>query len=293
MAEVIQDALDFASSLRSQKVVTAEGQAGIDEFYVEDVTVAAIVENTIKTGRNAWVWGPPGTGKTCLVQNVAARMGREVLEFNCDGETSTESLVGKLWRNAEGEIVIKYGVAVKAWKEGKILLLNEVDRAVSDIVSSMYQFLETKRKYVNVTVGDPEVFQRSPEYCCIVTANTNGSLVDAHLHAGSKQMPQAFIDRFSWFPRIEYLDRDEEVQVLVNKTGISKDTALTLREIAEETRVSEDLEKNISTRDLLDWCENIITTGWDAYRVAKLSFLQTYTEEEKDLVDNIVRGKLV
>lgn len=288
----ITAAQDFAAKLRAKDLANQPGQAGVEPHYVEDPDVAFIVENTIKTGRNCFIWGPPGTGKTCLVQNVAARLGREVLEFNCDGETSTENLIGKLWRDANGEIVVKYGVAVQAWRDGKILLLNEPDRAVADIMSALYQFLEVKRKFVTVNIGDVEVFYRSPEYACVATGNTNGNLVDAHLHAGSKQLPQAFIDRFSWFPRMSYLDPHLEVDVLVNKTGIDPVSAKTLVSIAGETRISDDLEKKISTRDLLDWSENIVTTGWDALKAAQYSFLQTYTEEEQGLIREIVEGKL-
>lgn len=286
----IQEAQDFASKLRAKNVSNKNGQSGVDPHFIEDADGAAIVENTIKTGRNAFLWGPPGTGKTSLVKNVAARLGWEVVEFNCDGETSTDNLIGSRTRGDKGEITTQWGLAVDAWVEGKILLINEPDRAGADIMSSLYQFLEDERKFVTLTIGSPEIFYRAAEYACISTANSNGNLVDAHLHAGSKQLPQAFMDRMSWVTKIGYLEADQEISVMINKTGVDPETARKLVEVATQSRVNGELEKPISLRTLISWSRNMVSTGWTAKKTALKGFLSAYTEEEHDVILEIIDG---
>lgn len=294
MSDILNEAQDFASTIRSKKEKKGPGGIKVDPNFIEDPVVAEVVEFCINRRKNCFLWGHTGCGKSSLAINVAARLGEQMEIFNCDGETSTDNLIAKPWRRESGELVCIHGAAVRAYKEGKVLLLEEVDHANADILSAIHRIMENEQDFITLNIGDEEIVERHPKFSVIATANTNGSLDMSHLYPGVKQLNMAFLNRFAFFPQMDYIHPSMEVKVLTAKTGIDESIAKMLVSVAGEARrglEQEQLNTVLSTRDLLHWSEGIVGLGMSPMQVAELSFLSRADENDKPTLKELIRNR--
>ena len=80
-----------------------------------------------------YVSGLSGNGKTFMVEQAAAKLGREFIRVQINPETDEDDLLGG-FRLINGETVFSKGPVLKAMERGAILLLDEVDRATNKIM---------------------------------------------------------------------------------------------------------------------------------------------------------------
>jgi len=295
MSDILNDAQNFASSIRSKKEQKGPGTIKVDPNFEEDPVVGQVVEFSIKRRKNCFVWGHTGCGKSSLVINVAARLGESLEIFNCDGETSTDNLIAKPWRKETGELVCIHGAAVRAYKEGKVLLLEEVDHANADILAAIHRVMESEQDFITLNVGKEAIIQKDSKFAVIATANTNGSLDMSHLYPGVKQLNMAFLNRFGFFPQMGYISPEKEIEVLVAKTGIDRGTAKIMVEVAQEARrglEQEDLNTVLSTRDLINWAEGRTGLGFSIDQVAELSFISRADENDKEVLRGLINNRI-
>jgi cobaltochelatase CobS len=296
---------DFAASIR--KKVTATGaldELKVDPFFEEDPVAARIVEFAIKRRKNLFVVGPTGCGKSSLVINVMARMKERAEIFNCNGETSIDELVAKQWLEG-GATVVKYGAALRAYKEGKLLLLEEVDFAASDMLASMHRIMELNQQFYVCNIGPQEVIPKHQAFAVISTANTIGCGEDTFMYNGTKPLNQAFMNRFSLTVKMGYLESHKEVRVLMAKTGIQEAVAKVLvftandvRDAADPTRVSgtpgsQSIAATISTRDLLEWADAIVGMQMTPMEAAQYAFLNRINDTDRDIIDTFIKNRCV
>lgn len=305
-------AVDLADKLRNKNKASGEpDELKIDPHFHEDPSAAMLLEYAIKRGKNAIIIGPTGCGKSSLAINVLARLKRKTEIVSCHGETSSDHLIGKPWlikdlETQESITKVVYGAALRAYggdsraPDGKTLLLEEVDVAISDVLASMQRILETKTEFYHCDIGESEVIVKKPLFSVIATANTIGTGEDSFKYAGTKPLNLAFINRFC--PRIimGYLPKDKEIEVIVNKTGIDKNVASQMVEVADLVRQAGDpkviagglvpsiigmpLVGVISTRDLIEWGDLVVELNFDVKEAAKPCFLNTMPEAEQEAV---------
>lgn len=294
MKDILNDAQNFSSSIRTKKEVTGPGAIKVDPNFIEDRTVSKVVEFAIKRRKNCFIWGHTGCGKSSLVINIAARLQEQMEVFNCDGETSTDNLIAKPWRQTNGELVCIHGAAVRAYEQGKILLLEEVDHAQPDILAAIHRIMEPNQDFITLNIGREEIISKHPQFTVIATANTNGSLDMSHLYPGVKQLNGAFLNRFALFPHMDFISPETEKKVLINKTGIAAGQAKILVDIAKEARTGleqEEINMVLSTRDLLNWSEGIMGLGMSPLEVAEVSFLSRADENDKSVLKELINQR--
>lgn len=294
MKDILNDAQDFASSIRTKKEVQGPGAIKVDPNFIEDPTVSKVVEFALKRRKNCFIWGHTGCGKSSLAINVAARLQEQMEIFNCDGETSTDNLIAKPWRQANGELICVHGAAVRAYGQGKILLLEEVDHAQPDILAAIHRIMEPNQDFITLNIGKEEIITKDPRFCVLATANTNGSLDMSHLYPGVKQLNSAFLNRFAFFPHMDFIRKNDEVEVLEKKTGVDTATAKILVDIAGEARQGleqEQLNMVLSTRDLLNWADGIKGLGLGIRQTAEVSFLSRADENDKPTLRELIRNR--
>jgi MoxR-like ATPase len=98
----------------------------------------------------------------------------------------------------------------------------------------------------------------------ITCDNTNGTGGGArHGFTGTGRLNAAFLDRWASFPHVTYLDDDKEAQVIVRKTGCTKELATLLVSAATTTRQNASqgiITNGISLRRLFAWAK-LLTKG--------------------------------
>src|SRR5690606_6142906 len=93
--------------------------------------------------RRVLLMGPPGTGKTYAAtrRGLDGRKIQKVYSVTMTPETPMAELRGHFVPK-DGEYVWMDGPAVRAWREGARLVINEIDHASPDTQSFMFALLD-------------------------------------------------------------------------------------------------------------------------------------------------------
>jgi MoxR-like ATPase len=157
-----------------------------------------------------FVTGLSGNGKTTMIEQVCAKLGRECFRVNIVAETDEDDLFGG-FRLVDGDMVWHDGAVVSAMKRGAVLLLDEIDLG-SDKLMCLQSVLEGKGvflKKINQWVAPAEGFT------IFATANTKGKGSDDGRFVGTRVMNEAMLDRFDYTYEQEYAPRSTEKKILL------------------------------------------------------------------------------
>jgi len=309
MSDILNDALDFASSLRKKDTSTlSDNNVAVDPFFYEDPKITSIIEYamTERPTKNVLLVGPTGCGKSSLAINVTARLKRNLEIFSCDGETSTDNLIGKILaeHDKDGPATIAVeGAAIRAYREGKVLLLEEVDIASPEVLASLHRIMETHSDFYTSNIGREKIIKKHPEFMVIGTSNTIGTGEDTFMYSGTKALNMAFMNRFSITIKMDYLNSNQEIKVIQDKTGAAFSLAETLVNIANDVRDAADpariggspgstrIASVISTRDLLEWANLINRLSMDIKNAAYYTFLNRASDSDKDIIRTFIQNR--
>lgn len=192
--------------------------------------------------------GDTGTGKTSLVREVAQKRQAQYTRFSITGETTVDDFVGKyILKN--GETVWQDGILLTAVKKGHYLVVDEINAALPEILFVLHSLLDDD-KYVIVPQKDNSLVKPHKNFRFFATMNP----VDEY--AGTKELNKAFQSRFAMVIEVFYPDREVEVEVVMERTGVEKKIAQQMVDVAIGVRRAKKEEKvfyTLSTRDLLYW----------------------------------------
>lgn len=210
--------------------------------------------------------GEAGTGKNTAVLSLAEATNRPVTRMNFGADTTVFDLVGEK-DIVGGDTVYILGELAKAAIFGWIFIADEINMAEGDITSHLHAICEevgrrrlnlrgTGRTLTDLPSGeewDPETHLGRyihPQFRFVGTANPLS-------YAGTSDMNDAFRSRFVVLP-VDYLDPEEEADLLVEETGVDRETAASLTRVADQLREAhrrDELETPISHRELLKTVE--------------------------------------
>ena len=139
-----------------------------------------------------YISGLSGNGKTFMVEQACAKLGKEFIRVQINPETDEDDLLGG-FRLINGETVFSKGPVLKAMENGAILLLDEIDRATNKIMC-LQGILEGKPVLVKKT---GEVVKPSEGFNVIATANTKGKGSDDGRFTAASIIDDAFLERFT------------------------------------------------------------------------------------------------
>ena len=138
-----------------------------------------------------YVSGMSGNGKTMMIEQVCADLGREYVRVQVNPETDEDDLIGG-FRLIDGETVFQKGPVVKAMERGCILLIDEIDRATNKIMC-LQGVLEGSPILLKKT---GEVITPAAGFNVISTANTKGRGSDEGRYTAATIIDDAFLERF-------------------------------------------------------------------------------------------------
>jgi hypothetical protein len=155
-----------------------------------------------------FVTGLSGNGKTLMVEQVCAELGRECIRVNISVETDETDLLGGPTL-VNGNVVNRDGPVLIAMKRGAVLLIDEVDRG-SNKLMCLQGIMEGKPHY-NKKSGEM-VYPKSG-FTIVATANTKGRGSDEGKYL-SQILDDAFLERFPITVEQEYPDAKTEKKIL-------------------------------------------------------------------------------
>jgi MoxR-like ATPase len=158
-----------------------------------------------------FISGLSGNGKTFMVEQVCASLGREVYRVNISVETDEDSLVGG-HTLVDGNVVYREGPALMAMRRGAVLLLDEIDRGSNKLIC-LQAILEGK-PYFNKKTGEMVYPQKG--FNVVATANTKGQGSDDGKFAAAQILDEAFLERFAISYEQSYPENRIEKKIVLN-----------------------------------------------------------------------------
>ena len=132
--------------------------------------------------------GPPGVGKTALVQALAAARHTPVTRVNLSEQTEMVDLVGAVLPTADGHFTFRDGPLARAMRDGSWLLLDEVNLASQSVLEGLNAVLDHRR-----SVWVPE---SGVEVCAAPGFRLLAAQNPASSGWGRRQLPRSFLNRF-------------------------------------------------------------------------------------------------
>lgn len=178
------------------------------------------------------LYGPPGTGKTSKACKTVDKKGYYNITLN--EESSVSEILG-MWIPKGKEFVWSDGVGIRAWKEGKLLVINEIDKASGSVLTQLHALLD-ERHMARLTIPSGETVRPKAKFKVIATMNGN-----------VQDIPEALADRFELKLNITKPHQDlinllpNDLHGLVD-SAYSKDTlSISFREILSFSKLRETL----------------------------------------------------
>lgn len=128
-------------------------------------------------------YGAPGTGKTFYGMSYHLN-GSNAYRLICTQEMTDADLIGGMKQSNDGIWRFREGVGIKAWREGARLVVDEINRANSDVESRLMALIDT---HTSSSWENPETGE-------IVTPKAGFSVV-ATMNGEPEDLAPAVLDR--------------------------------------------------------------------------------------------------
>src|SRR5210317_737977 len=176
------------------------------------------VENIIKSKIffPVFVTGLSGNGKTLMIEQVCAKLKRELFRVNITIETDEDDLMGG-HTLVNGNIVFREGPVIKAMRKGAVLLLDEVDLGFNKMMC-LQSVLEGKGYLIKKT---GEWVTPAEGFTVLATANTKGQGSEDGKFIGTQIMNEAMLERFAITMQQEYPPVTTERKILAKEMELT------------------------------------------------------------------------
>jgi len=254
------DVIDFADMI----VMTwgdPEAPAIVDDYVFNPEHLhQALIALDDPLPENTWLAGERGTGKTEFVSQISARLGRKLYRVNFDEAMERADFIGaNIIEN--GSVVWKAGVLAQAIQhQGSIILLDEVGFARAQSLAVLHSVCERSPHRAVVIAETGGRIPVSSFVAFFACDNSNGHGDTSGNFAGVREQNTAFLDRFGFSLRFEYLPADQETGLITKRSGLSFDKAEILvrfANIAREKAQAGLLTQPPSLRQLFAWARAI------------------------------------
>jgi cobaltochelatase CobS len=248
-------------------------------FEIEHARLASVLARVNAGIANVFVTGPAGSGKTTLAEQLATKLGRAFGMISLSGGTTESHLLGRMVPQADGSWAYVDAPFIRAYQEGGVFLLDEVDAADANVMVAVNAAL-ANGCFTSPVNG--RTYKRHANTVIVAAANTFGTGADAQ-YVGRNALDAATLDRFAG--AVIEVDYDRRVETAIaNKIAGEQGPALldmlwSMRDKARAAR----LRRIVSTRIVINGSKllaaglslaeikDATTVGWTADEIRKVS----------------------
>ncbi|GIC77608.1 AAA family ATPase [Moritella sp. F3] len=164
-----------------------------------------------------WLYGHLGTGKSSVLEQLAARMNLAVYTQTGSETMDMEELIYTT-SFENGTSRINLGSLAKAFTYGGLFIFNEIDYCQPHHIAALNDILSGNTLTIQSNSGEIVKLEKHPCFYFSVASNTNGTPdedVPVEYH-GTGPMNPAFKDRFIFF-KLDYLKPEDELKIVLNR----------------------------------------------------------------------------
>jgi gas vesicle protein GvpN len=227
-----------------RNIVPEPSDGFVSTPFIAQVTQRALTY--LQLGYPVHFAGPTGTGKTTLAFHVAAQLNRPVTLIHGDDELGSSDLVGgsagyrksKLVDNFIHSVVKTEEEMKSLWvdnrlttacQKGDILIYDEFNRSRPETNNALLSVLSERiLNLPKLRVSGEGYLEVHPDFRIIFTSNPEE-------YAGVHKTQNALTDRLITLTLGHY-DRETEVQITVARSGVAREDAECIVDIARELR---------------------------------------------------------
>jgi MoxR-like ATPase len=235
--------------------------------------------------------GPAGTGKTTLIETLAAVLNLPLFSINGSLESNKSTLVGEPTIKQQGVISIKDGQMQKAADFGGILYVDEINMMRPDMLSIVNGFLDHRKTFYNDVRGEMTFAHKDTRF---VSAMNVG-------YSGTKQMNKATSDRKVAI-QLSYMSKVEIKKVLtkiIENLEDGKNLSVVEQQMIVEkvtkfySVVSQKAQNGLvpdlaaSTRSIIQLLKHVPILG---YQMSLEMIFDKFTEEESAQIKGALLG---
>ena len=155
--------------------------------------------NLVASGENVYLYGPAGSGKNVICEEIAKSLG---VQFYYQNTILTKFDVSG-YKNAKGEF--ENTPFYNAWKNGGLIMFDELDNSQAEAIIALNAAL-ANGYYTFPDSG--ERVEKHPNFRCMAAGNTHGQGATDE-YCGRYQMDESSRDRFA-FIKIDYNEKIEK-----------------------------------------------------------------------------------
>jgi radical SAM protein with 4Fe4S-binding SPASM domain len=161
-------------------------------------------------GRTLLIHGPTGCGKSSLVEQLCARLGKELYRVPCHAKMEFSELTGQMTLLSDGSTKFVYGALPRAMSNGSVLLLDEINFMPGGVVGALNTVLDGGPLLLSET---GELIRPHSDFRICATGNAIDRGDDSSLYKGTQSMNLALMQRFLAL-KADYLPVLEEAAML-------------------------------------------------------------------------------
>jgi midasin (ATPase involved in ribosome maturation) len=239
----------------------ADAPARVDDYVFNPENLhQALIALKNPLPRNSWLAGERGTGKTEFVTQLASRLGRKLYRINFDEALERADFIGGNSIEA-GSVVWKEGIITQAIQDaGSLILLDEIGFARPQNLAVLHALCEHSIHRAIVIAETGKRIPVASHVAFFCADNSNGHGDSSGNFAGVRDQNTAFLDRFGYTLRFEYLPFIDEVALVEKRTGLAKKACEVLVQFANVAREKAQaglLTQPPSLRQILAWAEAV------------------------------------
>ncbi|SNR82713.1 CbbQ/NirQ/NorQ/GpvN family protein [Lutibacter flavus] len=228
-----------------------------------------VFEHAYKNKISFLLKGPTGTGKSRFIEYMAHKLDKKLITISCHEETSSTDLVGRYIIKGT-ETIWSDGPLTTAIKEGAIIYLDEIAEARPDVIVAIHSLTDHRRELFIDKLG--ETVKAHEDFMLVASFNPG-------YQKGFKELKPSTRQRFI-ATAFAYPDAKIEADILVNETGVDKDIAKKLVNIATKIRNLTELglAETVSTRLLVD-AAKLIHSGLPKRLSVEVAIVEPLTDD--------------
>ena len=238
-------------------------------FYQPQGNEIALYEAAYQRRLPVMIKGPTGCGKSRFIEYMAWKLKKPLITVACNEDMTASDLVGRYLLDANGTRWLD-GPLTTAARIGAICYLDEIVEARQDTTVVIHPLTDHRRNLPLDKKG--ELIQAHPDFQLVISYNPGYQSLMKDLKQSTKQ-------RFTALD-FDYPQADVEAEIVTKETGVDRDTATKLVQIAQAARnlKGHGLDEGISTR-LMVYAAQLIAAGVDKVAACQMALVRPITDD--------------